>query len=238
MTFSEKQLTDHLTATSNEQLLPVYFLYGDEPFLTSTYARRLRERAEQPDFNLHIFDGQATALDSIEAAAETLPVMAARSFVVVKDFDAAASAAATDRMIALLENPSPDTVLVLYQSGVKADVKKGARWKALLAAANKGGVSVCLDRRNAEETARLLVSGAIRRGCTLSTATARQMLERSGNDLYLLMRELDKFCALAGEGGTITEAHLAALAQLSWKRACSISPKRCCGGRWDRYIRC
>ena len=51
----------------------------------------------------------------------------------------------------------------------------------------------------------MLLSGAARRGCTLRPENARLLLDWCGNDLNLLLCELDKLAALA-DGGEIDRA--------------------------------
>ena len=54
------------------------------------------------------------------------------------------------------------------QDSVPAEVKKNAKWKAFAAAAEKQGVVAAFPRKSAADIVRLLVTGAGRRGCTLS----------------------------------------------------------------------
>ena len=51
-----------------------------------------------------------------------------------------------------------------------------------------------------EEAVRLLCAGATRRHCVLRPEVARELVEQCGNDLNLLLNELDKLCAVAGHG--------------------------------------
>lgn len=204
-----------------EGLTPVYLLYGDERYLSGVYADRIAEKAVGGDdlaaFNLHKFDGQDVTWDTIEDAAEALPLMAERSCVLVRDFDASKSSD-TDRLLEWLTQPSPTCVLIFYMDTVLVDVKKNAKWKKIIAAVQKVGCAVEFPRKTAADIAKLLCSGAARRGCSLRTDTARKWVEQSGDDLTLLLSELDKLCALA-DGGEITAEMIetAAVKQLEAK---------------------
>lgn len=205
MAVTEAALRRHL---QEEALRPVYFLYGEEPYLTVHYADKLAARAVGDDpmgeFNLQTFDGQNTPLETIEEAAVQLPVMAERKCVRVQDLDVAKlSAGESERLLSLLSDPPDSCVLVFWQSSVEADVKKNAKWKKFAAAAEKAGIAACFPRKTPGELQKLLCAGASRRGCVLSPDTAKFLVERCGDDLYRLMNELDKLCALAG-GGEIT----------------------------------
>ena len=55
-------------------------------------------------------------------------------------------------------------------------------------------------RQSTADIVKLLCSGATRRNCRLLPENARLLVEQCGDDLNLLLNELDKLCALAGEG--------------------------------------
>lgn len=191
-----------------EDLAPVYLLYGEETYLSQVYADKIIKKAVGGDdlaaFNCHRFDGQDADWNAIEEAAEALPLMAERSCVVVRDFNLPKSADA-DRVLEWLRQPPASCVVVFYMDAVAVDAKKNAKWRAFIAAVNKVGGAVEFARKTTGDIVKLLCSGAVRRGCTLQTATARQWVEQSGDDLTLLLNDLDKLCALA-DGGEITPA--------------------------------
>lgn len=192
------------------ELGSLYFLYGEEPYLTAHYAERLAEAAVPSDdmtaeFNRHVFDGTALSVEALEAAVEALPLMGEHTCVWVKDYDAgAANAAVTERIKAILQTVCEPCVLMFSVTAFTPDLKKNAKWKAFLKEVDKHGKSVAFDRRTASETVALLVRGAKKRGCTLSNAVASAMIEQCGGELFLLLNEIDKLCAVVGEGGEIT----------------------------------
>lgn len=207
MAWNEETLKNHL---KSEELRPVYVLYGEESYLVGQYADKLRRRAADGEddldsFNLHRFDGLKCRFDEIEEAAEALPLMAERTCVTVRDYDVTANGDTHERLLALLREPNESCVLIFYFDAVKVSPTKNERWKSFLAAAEEGGAVVKLDKRTPEEVVRMLVSGATRRGATMKTDTARLLLEWCGNDLHLLLCELDKLAALA-DGGEIDRA--------------------------------
>ena len=206
---TETELKQHLKG----ELAPVYLLYGEERYLSRVYADKIVEKATGGDaltaFNLHRFDGQDSVWDTIEEAAEALPLMADRSCVLVRDYDVSKTAD-TDRLLDWLKQPPPTCVLVFYMDAVTVDGKKNAKWKSFIAAVQKVGCAVEFPRKTTADIAKLLCSGATRRGCSLRTDTARKWVEQSGNDLTLLLNELDKMCALA-DGGEITPAMIEAV---------------------------
>lgn len=193
----------------------VYFLYGEEKYLVSHYASQIAAKAAgEPslaEFNFQKFDGQTCSVGEIEEAAEALPVMAECKCVSVCDYDASAAGAADqERLLSLIQDPPESCVVVFWLDSVEADVKKNAKWKAFAAAVDHAGVRVEFPHKTAADITRLLCTGAAKRGCRLSANNARLMQERCGNDLHLLLGELDKLCALA-DGGEVTREHIEVL---------------------------
>lgn len=208
MPMTEKELKTHL---KSGELSPVYFLYGEEPYLVAHYAAQIAQAAVPSDdmaaFNRHVFDGTALSVDALEAAAEALPLMGEHTCVWVKDLDmGAANVSLSDRIKKLVATVEEPCVLLFSVTALTPDMKKNAKWKAFLKEVDKRGVSVGFEHRSVSETAAMLCRGAQKRGCTLTTAVASKMVEQCGNDLFLLLNELDKLCAVVGEGGEITAA--------------------------------
>lgn len=206
MPMQEKDLKASVKSGS---LSPIYFLYGEEPYLVAHYADLIANTAVPADdlaaFNRHVFDGTALSVDALEAAVEAMPLMGDHTCVWVKDYDAgAANAATTERMKAILAKAEEPCVLLFSVTAFSPDMKKNAKWKAFLKEVDKRGVSVCFEHRSVSDIAAILMRGAQKRGAVLSRPIATAMVEQCGSDLFLLNNELDKLCAVVGEGGEIT----------------------------------
>ncbi len=193
-----------LKALIKEGSCNLYVLYGEESYLTEQYARRIAATTVEPDFeafNLQKFDGQGLSIEQLEGAVETLPIMADRKCVLVRDIEV--NATNSDRLVALIDGLPDSCVLVFWQMTVRPNKTQNA-WKTFLAAAAKAGCVTVFDRKSPADVAKMLVAGAKRRGCALDPSDAKHLIERAGNDLQLLLGEIDKLTALAGEGGTVT----------------------------------
>lgn len=206
MAMTEKELKESLKAGN---LSALYFLYGEEPYLVLHYASQIAKAAVPEDdlaaFNRHVFDGTALSVDELETVVGALPLMGEHTCVWVRDLDmGSATAAVTDKIKQILSSVQEPTVLLFSVTALVPDMKKNAKWKAFLKEVDKYGKSICFEHRTASEMASMLMKGASRRGCVLSSAAASQMVEQSGNDLLLLLAELEKLCAVVGEGGEIT----------------------------------
>ena len=178
----------------------LYLFYGAETYLVEQYARLVAKHTVEEGFdafNLQRFDGQTVSAEELEAAVEALPLMSDRKCVTVRDLDPCGSE--SERLLRII-GALPDTcVLVLWQVTAQPDKRKNA-WKELLSIAEKQGVCMQFARKDINDTAKILAGGAKRRGCRLDVADARYLAEQVGNDLNLLIGELDKLCALANGG--------------------------------------
>ena len=184
-----------------EGFSPVYVLYGEESYLVEQYTRLIAKQAvgdSDDAFNMHRFDGQLVTPEQLEDAVEALPLMAERTCVTVRDMDLGAHA---ERLTELLRQMPDTCVLVFWQMTAQPEKKKS--WTAFLAEAERVGCVVNFARKTLADVIKLLVGGAKRRGCVLAAEDARLMVEQAGNELNLLLCELDKLVALA-DGGTIT----------------------------------
>lgn len=226
MIWQEADLKQHLKGA---ELKRVYFLFGEEPYLSAHYANKLITLAVGDDadgFAVEKFDGQAADVSDIAAAVMTLPMMAERKCVVVQDPNiAAADEEAMETWLQLLSDLPETCVLIVWLCALSADDKENApksgekkgrkrgQWKTFLAAAEKAGAAVRFDRLTPPECARLLMSGAKKRGCELEDRVAALWVERSGTDLHKLVNELDKLCALADGGSIIGEMVMSGIAE-------------------------
>lgn len=213
MPVTEMELKRHLKEGTPAKL---YFFCGEESYLSAHYADRVASavvgKDEFASFNFQKFDGQELSFDALSEAVEAMPLMAERKCVVVRDLDVAAlAAAAAQRLAELLADPPESCVTVFWLDAVTADLKKNAKWKAFAAAVEKNGLCAVFPRKTTAEVLKLLCAGASRRGCTLSSDNARLLVEQCGNELNLLMNELDKLCALA-DSGEIVREHIEAAA--------------------------
>ncbi len=198
MAMNEAQLKTSL----KEGLASIYVLYGEESYLVEQYARLIAKQAvgdADDAFNLHRFDGQTLTAEQLEEAVEALPLMAERTCVTVRDMDLGIHA----EQVSDILHQMPDTcVVIFWQMTVQPERKKG--WTSFLSDMEKSGACVVdFGRKTTGDVVKMLISGAKRRGCTISAEDASCLVEQTGNDLALLLGELDKLSALA-DGGTIT----------------------------------
>ena len=186
------------------QLFPVYFLYGKETFLSAGYLERLLEKAVPKgteSFNLQKFDGQNPDMVSLQVALEGLPMMAGRKCVLFsnpnlekmrkEDFES---------LLALVQDPNPTSVFVIYVSAFDLNPKKMSRVKKLGDAAAKTGAVVDFSPRTQGDLAKFLKARFQKAGLTLESPAASAFIQRCGSELSILAAEADKLIAYKGEG--------------------------------------
>jgi len=82
------QQPDILTQIAEDNISPIYLLYGEEEFLIEGMLARMMELlvpGETRDFNLEIYNGLDVSVEEIITSAETYPVMSDRRVIVVKE---------------------------------------------------------------------------------------------------------------------------------------------------------
>jgi DNA polymerase III subunit delta len=177
------------------KLAPVYVIASDHPVLVDRAVAAIRDAAVEPAwraFNYDVIEGKPTAA-RILAAAQTLPMMAPRRMVVVRDL-APMVAEEMAGLAAYFESPSPSTVLVAMTS------KLDKRMKLYAAASKKGWLHVLEAPRQAQPWIR---DEAKARGVKMNGDAVERLADAVGNDLSRLALVIDQLSVYAG-GKTIT----------------------------------
>src|SRR5215210_547031 len=180
---------------SKGELAPVYYLHGLEDVLKDEAVRAILDRALDPamrDFNLDQRSAGQLDPEEIHVLCNTLPMMAERRVVVIRELEAwRRKAKARSEFLRYLERPSPDTVVVLVQgSAEEPEDKEIAR----------GSYAVRLDPLPADRAAKWVLRRAGTLGLHLDTAVAEHLVHSLGTDLGALGSDLAKLASLpAGE---------------------------------------
>src|SRR5262249_32506801 len=119
---------------------PLYFLYGKERYLLDRAVDLLRARVLDPrtkDFNYELFYGKEAGASRIAQAARTLPMMARRRLILVRDADEM-KADELAGLISYVGDPAPETCLVFVGEKIDQRLKFFTAFK-------KSGVLVKLD---------------------------------------------------------------------------------------------
>ncbi|GAF26304.1 DNA polymerase III, delta subunit [Moorella thermoacetica Y72] len=187
-------------------IAPVYLFYGSEGYLKERALKILKKKLIPPetgDFDYQELDGRELTGAEVIMLAATLPAMAERRLVVIKD--PAGEIWQDEDFLKYLTKLEPATCLVLVVNG---SIDK--RLKAVKEINSTGRVVECSPLQG-EDLAAWLIKEARQEGYNLPPATALILARAGGGDLRQARNELDKAMAYTGKPGTITPATVQAL---------------------------
>ena len=199
---------EFLQTIEKRQLHGVYLLDGEEEALKQDALNALRrailpEGMEELNESV-LIDPDASALI---AAAETLPFLADRRLVVVRDCGAITGRREADKALQDYLAHTPDTAVIVFYVTGKAN---GTR--ALVKAVKKAGTQVTFERLKGEALNRWIAGRFIAQGKRCSMPVAAQLAFISGSDTAMLRGEIGKIAAYAGERAEISVEDVKAVA--------------------------
>ena len=192
-------------------IAPCYLFEGEEEFIKHAALDALRKAVVAGDFS----DMNDTSLtdpdaDTLIAAAETLPFMADRRLILVRDsamllpnkakkYDEEKS---VKRLTEYLDRLPDTTVIVFYLRG-KADGRK-----KLYTALKKKAALVSFDAPDDQELTKWIARRFARAGKQIDSTTCQNLWFTSGRDLTLLSNEIDKLIAYVGARDVIQRSDI------------------------------
>ena len=198
---SRHDYDDLMRALGRGDLAPVYYLAGPEDILKEEAVRAIIERALEPaerDFNLDQRNAQGLEPEALHALVNTLPMMAARRVVVIRDIDLwKKKTGAREALDRYLINPATETVLILVERAPGEDRERSWAPDPALLGASYG---VAVERLPADRVPRWLAYHARRLGVSFGEGAAEHLALAADYDLGALRSELEKLASLAGDG--------------------------------------
>lgn len=171
---------------------PVYLLYGEEAYLKRQYKQKLRmAMAQEGDtMNVTVFQGRNINPGEIIDLAETLPFFADRRLILMEDSGVFKKSC---EELADYMKQIPKTVCFVF---VEEEVdKRGRMYKAV----NKAGRAVEFARQPEQVLTRWILSRMKREQKKITQADMHLFLEKTGDDMENIDRELEKlFCYTLG----------------------------------------
>jgi DNA polymerase-3 subunit delta len=193
------------------EIRSAYLVVGQEPLLRDDAVDVLRKAALAPgteDFNLDRLDGMTARPAVLLDAVATLPVMAERRLVILRDPEAARSTAKalTDAIAEIVPGLAVRSDVVFVVVAEKAD--RRSRWTRSFS--DPAADVQCDPPRRGRELLAFVRDEAKRQGVTLEPASAELLAERVGPQLLMLRGEIAKAALLAGIDAPIRPEHVAA----------------------------
>lgn len=169
------------------------YLHGPEDVLKEEVVAEVLDRAVDPslrDFNYDQRSAASLDPEQAETLCTTLPMMADRRVVVIRDIESwNKRAKAKAAVIRYLERPAAETILVLVQGSTEEDVDADLAAKTL---------SVRMDPLPSDRAQRWLLRRAEQLGVVLEESAAEHLVKVTGGSLSEIRSELDKLAGLGG----------------------------------------
>jgi len=186
-----------------------YLVVGTEPLLRddALEAIRLAALADEPaDFDYERLDGESVSAAALLDAVGTLPVLAPRRLVVLREPESARARQrglgdALAEAVAGLKNRR-DTVLVVLAE--KVDGR--SRW---VKAFGTAGVVRCDPPRRRNALTDFIAGEARRQGVALDSSAIALLADRTGPQLLMLRHEIAKAALFVEPGKTVRASHVA-----------------------------
>ena len=200
-----------------EKGCPVYYFYSSERYLVrQAVAAAVRVLSADSDEDATVLDGAAPEIEQLIMAAGTISFFGTRRVVVLPELDPNAySTKDLDELcgtLASLENAV--VVLGSVFALERNKLKTGKAAQKLLAQCKALGYTEELAKPRPFELKTMMIDRAKAQDTTLPEGAAAALLERCGEDPFLLENEVDKLCALSGYQ-TITAAMVAEMGTVS-----------------------
>ena len=160
------------------------------------------------ELNENLMDNPST--DALIAAAETLPFLADKRLVVVREHPALAGKAEADERLTEYMAHVPDSCVMVFLCRGKADARK-----KLYRAIQKHGAVVTFSPLSDAELNAWIIKAFSALGKRCAPQTASLLAFTVGNDTALLRAEMEKIAALCGEREDVADEDVRAVATRS-----------------------
>ena len=174
---------------------PVYYLMGEEGYFTDRITGYIMDNAlteVERDFNLTVYYGLDTDIDTIVTAARRFPMMAERQVIVVKEAQMLKN---LDSLLFYLQSPQPTTELVFAHKNGSIDKRKKVATEL-----ERTGVVLDSKKLRDDQLPSFINSYLREKGLVADNKSVLMMKESIGADLSRLAGEIDKLAIALPQG--------------------------------------
>ncbi len=186
-----------------------YLIYGEEKYLVKYYTNLLTSEILQGDnspFNLQNFFSPELDIDKLNSSIESLPLLSPVKCVRVFDLDVEKeSVNTTKKLKEIISNLPETTVLIIALTSITFDLKRAAKWSSFIQFFERYGEVLNLPLLSNSKLRKQLIKWAEKLSCSLLEKNAQVIIDKCGNDLFVLKNELEKLCAFVNKGEITTE---------------------------------
>ncbi len=175
---------------------PVYYLMGEEGYFSDKIADYIIANAlteDERDFNLTVYYGLDTDIDTVITAAKRFPMMAERQVVVVKEAQMLKN---IDNLHYYLQQPQQTTVLVFIHKNGSIDKRKKVATEL-----DRNGVVLDSKKMREDQLPAFITACLREKGLEADAKSLLMMRESIGADLARIAGEVEKL-AIALPSGT------------------------------------
>ena len=181
----------------------LYLLYGEERYLKNQYTEKLKEAlCGSDEMNTHFYEGKDINIGEIIDLAETLPFLAERRVIFLKNSGLFKSGG--EKMAQYLENPNPTTYFVFTESEID---KRSKLFKLL----SSNGLAVEFTTQDEATLKRWIGSILAKEGKKITDQTCSHFLTKTGTDMQNIQMELEKLICYCLDKKVITDEDVEAI---------------------------
>ncbi len=192
---------DLLRALKRSDFAPVYYFCGTEDILKDEAIAALLDAALPPadrDFNLDQCGAAGMDAETLHSLVNTLPMLAARRVVVIRDIELwKKKAAIREVLTSYLANPAADTILILVEAAPAED--KTGKWDADSEIAARS-YCVNFEPLPPDRLIRWTAWQAGKLGLTFGEGAAEHLAKCALDQLGTIRSELEKLSGLEHDG--------------------------------------
>lgn len=186
----------------SRQFHPIYMLYGDEPYyidlLSDYFEDKILTGEDEREFNLTVLYGKDISVADITMSASEFPVFSDYRVTIVKEAQSIEKAN-WDSLVDYLENPNPQSVIVLCNRKEKID----SRLKIVKHISDKGVIYQSQKLKD-YQLPEWIINTVGAKGYSIDARSAELLAEFLGSNLGKIVNEIDKLGIIMEKQGTRT----------------------------------
>ncbi len=188
------------TEWKTKKFQPVYIFAGEETFLLEESLRQLVRHVAADSLNFETFFGGDLSIDDVILAQQTLPFMADRRLIIVKDAHKIKNAE-TEKLAECLKAPASSSCLVLLWA---EKMRKETKNSDLFSVAEKTGAVVEFRALYDRELPAWIAQKVTACGKRIAPNAIECLIHESGPGLLDLSNEIEKLSLFVGDATQIT----------------------------------
>ncbi len=200
MKLKPEQLASHL----KQPLLPVYLLSGDEPLLIQESGDQLRQSARSSGFSdREVFHADAGfSWESLLESSQSLSLFCDKQLIELHIANGKPGTKGSTILTQLLQDPSPDNLLIIYCPKLDASAQRSSWFKAI----DKTGAVLQYWPVEPQRLPGWIQQRCRAAGLTIDADAAQQLADRVEGNLLAAAQEIEKLKLLSSDGNLDQEA--------------------------------